>query len=484
MFQAENAEHFQTLVHDALQGRIDTNHWREQGYRAGAAAAIALGALAAGLAGCSEGPALPKLADMNPFLKKDPPLPGKRVAIMEATGSLANNLAPAERPITLPPPQANDEWAQPGGMASNAPVHLALNSTVKQAWSADAGAGSSASAKVTASPIVYDGRVYTLDAAARVSAFAVAGGSSIWRVSLVPESEQKSASFFSLGGSNFGGYGGGMAADGGRLYVATGFGNLSALEPKTGKVLWTKTLGAPIRSSPTAASDRVYVNTTEGRIFALAGSDGNELWSTRGLPEAASLIASPSPAIEGDIIVAPFSTGEVMGLRVASGETAWTESLTRMRGSSAMAAMSDAARPVIDNGTVFAVGHGGRMIASQVRTGERIWSINMASTQPPWPAGDNVFVVDTVGQLLALNRRDGQILWTIKLPDSNVWSGPTLAGGTLWLVSNKGTLVGVEATTGRITGQHSLGNPAYIAPVVAGGRLYVLTHNARLIAYN
>lgn len=457
----------------------------EHGHRMLRAAAFAVCALSGVLAGCAEGPSLPKLGDLNPFTKKDPPLPGKRVAIMEATGSVSNNLAPADRPIVLPPPQANDSWAQPGGTPSNAPVHLALNAAIKQAWSADAGTGSSSGAKITASPIVYDGRVYTLDASARVSAFAVTGGSSVWRVSLVPDSERKTGSLFSLGGSSgFGGYGGGMAADSGRLYVATGFGSLSALDPKTGKVLWSKMLGAPIRSSPTAISDRVFVNTTEGRIFALAGSDGSELWSTRGLPESASLIASPSPAVDGDVLVAPFSTGEIMGLRVSSGETLWTESLTRTRGTSAMAAMSDAARPVIDAGTVFAIGHGGRMLASQARTGERIWSINMASTQPPWVAGDNVFVVDTAGQLLSLNRRDGQTLWTIKLPESNVWSGPTLAGGTLWLVSSKGLLVGAEATTGKITFQHSLGSPGYIAPVVAGGRLFVLTDNARLSVYN
>ena len=448
-------------------------------------AGISLAMLAALVAGCSEGPALPKLNDLNPFLKKDPPLVGKRIPIMEVTGSVANNLAPADRPISLPAQQANDSWPQPGGAPNNSPGHLALAGTVKQAWSADAGTGSSPSAKVTASPIIYDGRIYTLDAGARVSAFATSGGSSVWRMSLVPDNERKSGSWFSLGGNNpIGGYGGGLAADNGRLYVATGFGSLSALDPKTGKLLWTKTLGAPIRSSPTATADRVFVNTTEGRIFALAGTDGSELWSSRGLPEAASLIASPSPAVDGDVVVTPFSTGEVMALRIATGQTVWSESLTRTRGSSAMASLSDAARPVIDNGTVFAVGHGGRMIAATARTGERIWSINLTSTQPPWVAGELVFVVDSAGQLQALNRRDGQTVWTIKLPDSNVWSGPTLAGGTLWLVSSKGTLAGIDAATGRVTSQQSLGSPSFIAPVVAGGRLYVLTDNARLIAYN
>ena len=458
------------------------------GTRAGTVAvtaALAMTAMAA-LGGCasSDSFSLPKFSDMNPFAKKEAPLPGTRVPIMEATGSLAGNLAPADRPIALPPPQANDAWAQPGGTPSNAPGHLALGAAIKPAWSADAGTGSNNKGKVTASPVVYDGRVFTLDAAAGVTAFAVSGGSALWRVSLVPDGENKAGSVWSLSfGGPSGGYGGGLAADNGRLYVATGYGNLTALDPTSGKVLWNKSLGAPLRASPTAVGDRVFAITREGKVFAIAGTDGSELWTANGLPEQAGLIQSPSPAVEGDVVVAPFSSGELLGLRIGNGETLWNESLTRSKGGSAMAVMSDAARPAIDRGVVFALGHGGRMIANQARNGERMWSINLAGTQPPWVVGDYVYVVDTAGNLHALGRRDGQTLWTVKLPDSNLWSGPTLAGGQLWLVSSRGALIGVEATTGKIASQHNVGAAAFVAPVVAGGRLYVLTDNARLVAY-
>jgi len=149
-----------------------------------------------------------------------------------------------------------------------------------------------------------------------------------------------------------------------------------------------------------------------------------------------------------------------------------------------MGALSDAARPVIDRGVVYATAHGGRTSAVQARTGERLWSADVSSTQAPVVIGDYVFIVDTGGQLLALNRRDGQTLWAAKLPDSNIWSGPTLAGGQLWLVSSKGLLVGADPTTGRIISRAGVGAPAFVAPVAAGGRLYVLTDNARLLAYN
>jgi outer membrane protein assembly factor BamB len=431
--------------------------------------------LAAGLSGCSDSlPSMPKITDLNPFAEKQQPLPGKRIAVMQASDKVGGaELASADRPVVLPPPHANDSWTQPGGLPNNAPGHLALASTVRQAWSADAGTGSSTYGRLTASPIVYGGRVYTLDAAAHVSAFTASGGQAVWRVSLTPERERDAE-----------GYGGGLAADNGRLYAATGFGNVVALDPSSGKRLWEKSLGVPVRASPTAADDKVFVVTTEGSVVALSGVNGNELWNFRGLSEKTSIISNPSPALDGGILVVPYPSGELVALRVADGANVWTESLARTRSVSSLAALSDAARPVIDNGVVFAVGHGGRMIATQGRTGERLWSLSVPGTQAPWVAGETVFVVDTSGQLLAITRREGKVGWTVKLPGSNTWSGPTLAGGILWLVSNKGHLLSVEATTGRIISHQDLGAPVYVAPVVAGGRMYVLTDKARLIALN
>ena len=161
-----------------------------------------------------------------------------------------------------------------------------------------------------------------------------------------------------------------------------------------------------------------------------------------------------------------------------------SENLARTRATSQMASMSDAARPAVDGGTVFAVGHAGRMIASNAKTGERLWSINVPGIQTPWVAGDTVYVVDTAGQLMALSRSDGKTRWRASLPESRTWSGPVLAGGTLWLTSNKGRLVGVDAATGKVGSALDLGDPVYIPPVVAQGRMFVLTDTAKLIALN
>jgi hypothetical protein len=59
-----------------------------------------------------------------------------------------------------------------------------------------------------------------------------------------------------------------------------------------------------------------------------------------------------------------------------------------------------------------------------------------------------------------------------------------LAGNRLWLASSTGQLVGVDATTGRVDTTKDLGQPVYIAPIVAAGRMFVLTDKAKLIAFN
>lgn len=437
------------------------------------------------LGGCAEGPSLPKFSELNPFAEKAVPLPGKRIPVMQKQVGITGELADAFAPITLPAPHSNQDWSQPGGSPNNAPGHLSFGGSATEVWRADAGEGSSSSGRVTASPIVADGRIYALDAEGNLSAFSTSGGAALWRVSLKPEREKASSGWFSLGGGGgAGGYGGGIAVDGGRLYAATGFGNVVALDPQSGKKLWEKLLEAPVRASPTATLDRVFVETLDGRFYCLAGADGGELWSARGLPQQASLINNASPAVEGDIVVVPYPSGDVVAMNVADGSLAWSESLSRTRTTSELTSMSDAARPAISDGIVYAIGHAGRMVATHSTTGERLWSLNIPGMQPPWVAGGSVYVTDTQGQLLAISRQDGKVQWTIKLPGNTSWAGPTLAGGTLWLVSAQGKLVGVDAMSGRTTVEKDVGTPIYVAPIVAQDRMYILTDNAKLIALN
>ncbi|MEL6287546.1 MAG: PQQ-binding-like beta-propeller repeat protein [Pseudomonadota bacterium] len=423
------------------------------------------------LAGCGGGPQLPSLSSLNPFKSEEVKLPGKRVAVLTNEGTNTDQIAAATGPLALPAPAVNAQWSQPGGTPTNAPGHLQLNQSLKSLWRASAGRGSSSSGKLTASPIVYSGRVYTLDAYGTVAAFSASSGKQAWRFSLAPKHENAEE-----------GFGGGLAADDGQIYVGTGYGTAVALDARSGRKIWDVDLGAPVRNSPTAAGGKVFVATIDGRFHALSAIDGRLSWRLEGAPQAASIITNVSPAVGENVVVLPTLTGEVIAVNSQTGESLWTDTLTRARTRSSFAAIGTPGRPAISGGTVFAVGNAGQMIASNAASGERLWTKKVRSLQMPWVVGDTVFVVSVGGRLMALDRTTGAIQWATNLPKEGRWSGPVLAGGRLWLASSKGKLARVDATSGRVLGTTDLGDPVFVAPVVADGKMFVLTDTARLIA--
>lgn len=426
--------------------------------------------VAVSLSGCG----VSSLSSVNPFAEeKETRLPGERVSVATAQDQEEIEATAENRPVRLPAPTRNETWTQPGGVPSNTPGHLQLGGGLATAWSADAGAGSSEEGRLTASPVVYGNRVYTLDTEGTVTAFSASGGGRVWRTNLTPGNEDSSV-----------GYGGGLAAGNGRLYAVTGFGTAVALDPSSGEVLWTHRIGVPIRTSPTATGDKVCFVTTESRTHCLAGDSGDELWNHRGIPETAVLLSNVSPAVEGNRMVAPFPSGDVVAYDLASGKTTWVESLARRSVSNSLAKLGDPARPVIHDGVVFAVSHAGRMVATRLSNGARLWTKSLRGTQMPWVTPQAVFVVDVTGTLLAMTRDGGEVRWAVDLPEHSKWSGPVLAGGRLWLVSSQGLLVGVEAKTGEIATRRNLGEKVYIAPVVASDRMYILADNAQLYALN
>lgn len=428
---------------------------------------IVLLAMVAALGGCGA-------TNLNPFSKEEERLPGERIAVATARDQIQVDAAAAKKPTQLSAPKRNANWTQPGGPATNSPGHLQIGGGLGGTlWRADIGNGSSDDGRLTASPIVYENRVFAIDSEGQVSAHSASGGGRIWRVDLAPENEKGKE-----------GFGGGLAVDDGRLYVTTGFGTVVALKPSNGEVIWSRKIGVPIRTSPTAAGGKVFFVTTESRVICLAGSDGNQLWTYRGIPESAILLSNVSPAVAGERVVVPFPSGDVVSFNAANGKPTWVESLSRKSRGSPLSALSDPARPVIDRGVVYAIGHSGRMIATSMANGERLWTKSIRSTQTPWVSGDAVFVVDVNGKLVALMRSNGQVRWAVDLPVQGRWNGPVLASGRLWLVSSEGLLVGVDAKSGQIGSQREIGDKVFIAPIVASGRMYVLSDKARLYALN
>lgn len=415
------------------------------------------------------------------FDKKKPPLVGERVPVFSDRKDLEPDKEAGAIQITLPAPAANESWPESGGYPNYAMQHLAIGDSPQVLWTADIGAGSGSSRILTAPPVVAEGKVFVKDAESTVSAFDANTGGKIWSVTLKPEKARDSNEF-----------GGGVAYYGGRLFVTTGFANVFSLDPNDGNVIWNSVVSAPIRGAPLVIADRVFAVSIDNKLHAMAAVDGSDLWNFSGLQEVAGYVGGNSPSGFQDVIVAPFSSGELVELRAENGRTVWNESLVGPRRESrAFGNLADIrGRPVIDRGMVLAMGSAGTLAAIDLRSGQRVWERNIGGSQTPWVAGRFLFVVTSSADVAAVERDTGKVKWVTPLTqyadekrrNPIQWVGPVLASDRLLVGGSTGELLALSPYTGEVIGKLAIGSPMRLAPVVANRTIYILADTGRLIA--
>ncbi|MEO8301365.1 MAG: PQQ-binding-like beta-propeller repeat protein [Rhizomicrobium sp.] len=424
-------------------------------------------------------------------------LRGVRIPVMSLDSELKPDAALAGTAIQLPPPYRNPEWPQPGGYASSAMYHLAAPGRLRELWSEDAGKGNDIDSHLTSAPVVAGGLIYVLDSEAHVFAFRAADGRPAWDRSLAPRNGTDWPTFWGLlGKANTihpaQGMGGGVAYDDGKIFVTSGFGVVISMDAKTGRELWRKELGMPIINAPVVNGGRLFVSTHDNHLYALAESDGRNLWDHQGISESAGILASTSAAVSGETVIAPYTSGEIFALRVQNGQVGWSDVLSRSGHVTALSQLDDiAGRPVIDRGVVYAVSQSGLMAAFSVNTGERLWSRDIGGIQTPWAAGEFVYVVDNYARVICLTRKEGKVRWIHQLPqyedlenkkDPIIWAGPVLVSDKLVVVSSNGYAQALSPYDGKLTGRVEIPDGTTIAPVVANGILYLYTSDAELVA--
>lgn len=383
------------------------------------------------------------------------------------------------QPINLPPPAPNVDWPQAGGTLGHAPGHPALGMPLAEAWRTSVGTGAAYRRRLTAPPVMAGDTVYAMDALGLVTALDAGTGRRRWEFDTRPAKERDGA------------LGGGLAFEGNRLYAVTGLAEAMALDPADGKVAWRVALPAPARGAPTVAGGRILVPTTENHLVALSVEDGRRLWTYRAQPVVTLSLGLPAPAVEGDVVVAGFGSGELAAIRATDGRAIWSETLASARGGGLADLAAITAMPIIDRNRVFATGLGGLTIAIDLRSGRRLWEREVAAGETPWSAGNWLFLLGGNGELACLGRDDGRVRWLRPLGrfederrrrNPINWGPPVLAGGRLLVPGSHGRMAVVDPADGDLMDTVRIAGGVSLQPAVAGGTLYLLTDDAVVVA--
>jgi outer membrane protein assembly factor BamB len=270
--------------------------------------------------------------------------------------------------------------------------------------------------------------------------------------------------------------------DGDRVFALGGNGDLSALDAKTGKIVWSKNVlkefgGSNITwgisESPLIIGNKVLVNAggPDASIVALNKSDGSVIWKSQS--DKAGYSSAIPLQINGGTQVVFFTARRALGLDLNDGKLLWEYVKPSNR-------VANVATPIARGNRIFIssdYGTGGGVVEIKPDgTASEIYFTNDMRNHHSSSVliGDHLYGFSS--QILTAMRFDtGEIAWK----DRSVGKGSLVfADGHLYCLSEDGIVGLVEATPagyrekGRFEIQHG-SLKTWTHPVVVGGRLYL-----------
>jgi outer membrane protein assembly factor BamB len=270
--------------------------------------------------------------------------------------------------------------------------------------------------------------------------------------------------------------------DGDRVYALGGNGDLSALDARTGKIVWSKNVLTEfggsnitwgISESPLIVGNKVLVNAggPDASIVALNKTNGSVIWKSQS--DKAGYSSAIPLQVNGGTQVVFFTARRALGLDVNDGKLLWEYVKPSNR-------VANVATPIARGNRIFIssdYGTGGGVVEIKPDgKAEEIYFTNDMRNHHSSSVlvGDHLYGFSSQ-MLTAMKFDTGEIAWK----DRSVGKGSLVfADGHLYCFSEDGVVGLVEATPAgyREKGRFRLERgplPTWTHPVVVGGRLYL-----------
>lgn len=266
----------------------------------------------------------------------------------------------------------------------------------------------------------------------------------------------------------------------GFLYVTDDTGEAYKIDAATGNAVWTAKLEGAIRSAPVVSNGIVFVGSSNSHCYALNADTGAVLWD-----ETTGGSITTSPTITGSLVVFASSDNSVYSLNIHTGKKAW--SLAFDFDPSVASLVYNGANLFVSAGdTIYEIDPNNGAHRSEIKL-----PINVITA--PTVSTDSIYVATQSNTLYALTLA-GQKRWSVTL-DGAVTAPPLLAGNLLLVATQSGVVSGYDAGSSKLVWRYVMQASAtdsqpkatvanvFAAPIVADGTLYIVSDDGSLTAF-
>ena len=273
------------------------------------------------------------------------------------------------------------------------------------------------------------------------------------------------------------------------IYISDNIGFIYSININTGKLVWIKNHGIPIKSNLKIFDDKIFLINQDNRILCLNTAEGSILWSVRSISSFIKSQQFLSTAIskKGDLLVL-LSSGDLLKIETTRGRLDWSLNITSSMYAHDTDFFASSEIVIIDNDVILA--GSGSLFSFNILNGYLNWKLNINSKIIPIVDGDNVFLISENGYFLNVNKISGEIIWSThifktlkKKKRKTKTTGVVMGSNKIYVTTANGYIIICSASSGKVESFIKVGSGITTSPIISGGSLYVLTDKSKLFGF-
>ena len=230
-------------------------------------------------------------------------------------------------------------------------------------------------------------------------------------------------------------------------------GVIYAHDLNSGNLKWQRELQDVVLSEVLITSTSVFVQTSSDVLYGLDLQNGQILWSKSAQAPLLSIRGTAYPIFFEGLVFTGFSNGRLAAVRAIDGIQLWEKPISRLKGSTELEKLMDADSPAIAiNEDIFSANYNGSLTRFNIRTGEKIFSVDLSTSKPFVLYRDRITAINMKDELIGFNAINGTEVWRNQKFKNREITEPVLYEDKIYFGDLEGYLHEIDASTGMITG--------------------------------
>ena len=258
------------------------------------------------------------------------------------------------------------------------------------------------------------------------------------------------------------------------LFAGAVNGILYKIDIKTGKIIGKRQFDFPIMRNIYEKNGKLYVITEDDKISCLNPNDLSIVWIySNGEANMLDIRSTAGLLFGNDGIYTGFSDGSVVKISY-KGDQIWSA----QAGEGSM--FIDADSTPIGSQAIFITSVNGYTEAVSPVDGTVLWKRKISSYANMEENIFGLFMADENGDVLALDNDNGETIWKKRITDNGNVYAIFLTGNYLFALTDKGTLVVLDAVRGKIMDIKHLDDDFSCNITQSGDKLYLIGRDGNI----